>query len=78
MALRPADLIACDDELVAAAGFRALRRAPDPVHFPTGVFGALRVPAAGAALTPSTDQGFASQADHCAASRSATSSADSP
>jgi hypothetical protein len=36
--LRRAELLACDDELVAAAGFGALAaRAPDLVHFSAGV-----------------------------------------
>lgn len=36
--LRRADLVTCEDELVAAAGFPALAgRAPDLVHFSTGV-----------------------------------------
>jgi uncharacterized protein YqjF (DUF2071 family) len=36
--LRRAELTACDDELVAAAGFPALAgRAPDLVHFSPGV-----------------------------------------
>jgi uncharacterized protein YqjF (DUF2071 family) len=36
--LRRAELVACDDELVAAAGFPGLAgRAPDLVHFSTGV-----------------------------------------